>query len=256
MALRTYGDVRNDFLVKMNQSTTTGFYTDAILTTWFDMAHGYCAAKYKWPMTEGRYSTTSASATTNEDGYTVLQYPEGFRSDSIRLMTVAGKHFLKKNFYKWQDFVENNSSDTSVIYSDFGRQIYINPQAAGFSGTVALWGQINVAAIASDAGVGDPNATSIFTSAEEDGNEALVELMMSYALEKEKTPTTFYRGKYVSASSFRRQMADGILDAIWKRITDEQYGYQDTQNEGMWKRFDVTRGGFKEDIFRRDQWGL
>lgn len=259
MALQTYGDIRTDFLVKMNQSTTTGFYTEQMIFTWFNNAHAWSAAYKKWPMTEGRYSTTTASAYTNEDGYTCLVYPEGFRSDSIRMLTVAGKHFLKKNFYKWQDFIENNSSDTSVIYSDYGRILYFNPNAAGFSGTIAIWGQYNVPLSGYDtaaSGVGDPSATTIFTYAEEDGNQAIVREMMSYALEREKSPTSIVRGKMVSASAFQHQMAAEILDAVATRIAAEQYAYQDTQNEGMWKRFDVTRGGFKEDIFRRDQWGL
>ena len=103
--LRTQGNIIDQFLVRMNQSTTTAFYTDQMLTDWCSNANQWAAAKYKWPFTEGRYSTTSASSATNEDGWTTLQYPEGFRTDSIRLLTVAGKHFLKKNFLNILKFI-------------------------------------------------------------------------------------------------------------------------------------------------------
>lgn len=259
--LRTQGDIITDFLVKMNQSTTTAFYTDQILTTWASNAYSWAAAKYKWPMTEGRYSTTSASMSTNEDGYTALQYPEGFRSDSVRLLTVGGKHFFKKNFYKFQSFIEDNPGDTTDMYTDRTRTIYINPTAKDLSGTVVLWGQINPAALGTDtvAGVSgsigpDPLSTTIFTDVENDGNEAIVEKMISYALTREKSPTSIIRGKMVSASAFHASIAEGILDKIWARVAEEQFAYQDTLDEGWMKRFDVLRGGFKEDIFRRDQW--
>lgn len=257
--MRNYGDIRNDFLVKMNQSTTVAFYTEQILKDWFDDAHMWAASQFTWPFAEGRYSTTTASTSTNEDGWTTLQYPEGFKTDTVRLLTVGGKRFDKKNFYKWQQFIQDNTSDTSKIFSDYGRTIYINPQASDFSGTVTLWGQYNIAESnydTSSTGVGDPANTTIFTDVANDANEAILEKMMSYALVREKTPTSFYRGKFVSASSFHAQLAEDILGKVWKAIQAEQFGYQDTLNEGMWKRFDVLRGGFKEDIFRRDQWGI
>ena len=254
--LRTQGDIISEFLVRMNQTSTVGFYTDAILTTWASNANSWAAAKYKWPFTEGRYSTTFASLGSNEDGYTTLEYPEGFRTDSIRLLTVGGKKFFKKNFYKFRDFLEGNPNDTSKLFSDFSRVVYINPRASDLSGTVTAWGQINIPALASDSNIQVPTATTIFTDVENDGNEALVEKMMSYAYQREKSPTGVVKGKLVSSSGQHAQTAEMILDAIWKRVGDEQFGYQDTQSEGMYKRFDVLRGGFKEDVFRRDQWGF
>lgn len=240
----------------MNQSTTVSFYSEAIILKFASNAHAWAAARYKWPMTEGRISTTFASLTTSEDGYTTLEYPEGFRSDSIRLLTVGGKAFAKKNFYKFREFLENNPSDTSKICTDYARRVYINPNAGDLSGTVVAWGQFNVADIAYDTsadGIGDPNATTIFSSSEEDGNEAIIEKMMEYALTREKTPSSFYKGSLVSSASSHGAKAEAILEAIFKRIQEEQYAYHDTQNDGMWKRFDVIGGGFVDDLGRRDQ---
>lgn len=249
MALLNQGDIITEFLARMNVSTTVGFYTDARLTSWASNANQWAAARYKWPMTEGRYSTTSASLGTNEDGYTTLAYPEGFRADSVRVLTIGGKRFDKKIFNKFQGFLEDNSSDTSNIYSDFMRTILINPNAADRSGTVVAWGQYNVAPLATDtSGAGvtvqDPTALTIFSGVEEDGNEAIVEKMLEYAFLKEKdTKNADYHGA----------KASGILDRIWKRIQDEQAMYQTTKGDSMFERIDVASGNLESDIFRRDQ---
>lgn len=262
MALYNQGDIIKDFLARMNQSSTSAFYTDDILTNWCSNANQWAAARYKWPMTEGRYSTTSASLGTNEDGFTTLTYPEGFRADSIRLLTIGGKRFDKKIFIKFQGFLQDNPADTSDIYSDFFRTIVINPNAKDLSGTVVAWGQVNIPPLATDT-VGsvtgtigpDPTALTIFSGTEEDGNEAIVQKMMAYAYMRERSPVGLQRGKLVSASALHDQNASGILDAIWKRIQDEQAMYQTTRSDSMFERFDVVGGVLEEDAFRRDQWG-
>lgn len=255
MALYNQGDIINEFLVRMNVSTTVAFYTDAILTRWASNAHQWAASRYKWPMTEGRFSTTFATR-LQEDGYTVLEYPEGFRADSVRLLTIGGKEYKKTNFYKFRKFLEDNTQDTTKIFSDFGGRLLINPNASDLSGTAVMWGQINVAPLASDSNIQVPTALTIFSGVEEDGNEAIVELMMGYAKQREKTQTAVVKGQPQSAALMHAQKAGAMLDAIWKRIQDEQFAYQDSQNEGMFKRFDVLRGGFSEDLFKRDQWSF
>lgn len=250
--ISTTGGIKNDIIVKLGIDTTSAFYTDAVLDEWINTAHKWAANFKKWPMTEGRVSTTTASTSTNEDGWTVLEYPEGFKTDSIRMLTVGGKHFLKKNFYKFQEFIENNSSDTSVIYTDYARRIFINPNAAGFSGTIALWGQF----MPNDLDRTDPTQGTIFTGFNDEGNLAIVQEVMSYAADRERQGVGLVRGKVAGVGPFHHNSAIDILEHLWKTITDEQFMYQDTQNEGMFKRFDITRGGFKEDVFRRDSWGL
>lgn len=240
MALQNNGDIITEFLVRNNRTTTDGFITDVIAQGWLKDAHNWAMAYKKWPFTEGRVSTTSANLTTNEDGYLTISYPEGFRSDSIRLMTIAGKHFFKKNFYKFQSFLEDNSGDASLIYTDYARQVYINPSAATLSGTIAMWGQYQPVL-----DVTDMAATNLFSVYDEDANEAIIEKMTAYLKRKEHE---------AFEAQVLDQTAGARLEALQKRIQDEQFAYQDTLNEGLWKRFDVQRGGFKEDIFKRDQW--
>lgn len=237
-----------EVLVRLNQSSTAAFYTDPILSSWFNQAHKWAAAYKKWPFTEGRSSTTFASAVTSEDGYTVLEYPEGFKSDSIRYLRIGGKKVRKVNFYKFQKFIEDNGSSTDRIFSDYGRRIYINP-SIDLSGSTSVWGQF----VPADYDYTAAAQNTVFTGGEEEGNEAIVREMLSYALLREKTPTAMVRGNAVSAAIIKHQEASKVLDSIFEKIAEEAFGYESTQDDGMFKRFDVLRGGFTEDLFRRDQ---
>lgn len=190
-------------------------------------------------MTEGKNSTTSASLTTSPEGYTTLAYPEGFKADSIRLLTIGGKRWYKKNFYKFQAFLEDNPGDTGNNFTDYGRTLLMNPVAQDISGTVVVWGQFMPIL-----DVTDLTAKTIFSDYDEQGNEGLVKKMTSYLKEREHlTDEALLKDKEASAK----------LDEVKGLINEEQFAYQDTQNDGMFKRFDVLNGGFKEDLFRRDQ---
>lgn len=240
MALNTVGDIITEVLVRNNRTTTDGFITDTIIQGWVKDAHVWASAYKKWPMTEGKYSTTSASLATSAEGFTTLAYPESFKADSIRLLTIGGKRFKKKNFYKFQQFVEDNPNDTSKIWTDYGRQILINPMASDVSGTVVTWGQYTPTL-----DVTDMTAKTIFSDYDEQGNEAIVEKTTGYLKKRE--------GK-IEEAQLKDKEAKETLDAVKGLVDDEQFGYQDTQNEGMYKRIDILNGGFSEDLFRRDQW--
>ncbi len=239
MALRTTNDIITEVLVRNNRTTSDGFVTDSMIQSWVKDAHNWAAGYKKWPMTEGKNSTTSASLVTSAEGYTTLSYPEGFKTDSVRLLTVGGNRFYKKNFYKFQSFIEDNPADTSKIYTDYGRQILINPNASEFSGTVVCWGQFMPIL-----DVTDLTSLTIFSDYDEEGNEALVEKITSYLKRREHIP---------DEAELHDKRASEKLDSVKGLINDEQFGYQDTNNDGIWKRFDVLRGGFKEDLFKRDQ---
>lgn len=248
MALRTNSDIITEVLVRNNRSTTDGFVTDVMLQGWLKDAHMWATSYHKWPATEGRASTTFASYVTNEDGYLQGVYPEGWKSDSIRSLTIGGKKVTKTNFYKFQKFLEDNPSDTSRIFTDRSRVIYVNPNI-DLSGTVTAWGQY-----APILDVTDMTAITVFSDMDEEGNEAIVNAMSSYLFERESPSVTLVRGKMVSPSIAKMQRATDILDLMWKRVGDEQFGYNTVQDDGMFKRLDVLNGGFKEDLFRRDQW--
>lgn len=228
--------------MRNNRTTTDAFITDTTIQGWLKDAHVWAAGFKKWPMTEGKNSTTASSITTSPEGYIALNYPEGYKSDSIRLITVGGKRTLKKNFYKFQQFVEDNPNDTSKIWTDYGRVVLFNPMISEFSGTIVSWGQFMPIL-----DVTDMTATTIFSDYDEQGNESIVHKMTGYLKRREHL---------AEEAELYEKKAEQVLGEVEGLIDDEAFGYQDTNNEGWLKRFDVLRGGFKEDIFRRDQWGL
>lgn len=237
----TLAQIKNDVLVQLQANTTAAFYTDAILNDWIDKAHKWAAGYKKWPQTEGRSATTFASLVTNQDGLLEGNYPEGWRSDSIRKMRIGGKKVDKKEFRSFLDFVEDFPSDSERIFSDFGRVYYINPNI-DLSGSVVVWGQYTPVTIDST----DETATTVFSSGAEEANDAIIEEVLSYAKKREKKQ---------GEAQIHHENAKTILSELWDRFKDEQHQYQvaDSGDSGFFKRFDAVEGGFSDDLLRRDQ---
>jgi hypothetical protein len=237
--LNIVGDLMTEVLVRNNRTTTDGFITNAILQDWTRQAITWVCSYKKWPATEGRVSTTFASLKTSEDGYLVGEYPEGWKSDSIRLLTIGGKEVEKKNFYKFRKFVEDYPSDNDRVFTDFNRQYYVNPRI-DLSGTVTCWGQYTPFI-----DVTDLSATTPFSGNEEEANEAIVDKMSSYLK---------YRENKGNEALVCEQSAKLKLNELWQRIQDEQFAYQQPKGDyGMWERVDILGGDYYSDTIKRDQ---
>lgn len=233
--LNTIGDLMNEVLVRSGVSTTTtasgGLYTDTILNSWVNSAHRWASSYKKWPFTEGRVSTTYA-------GSEEIAYPENFKSDSIRFITIGGERFQKTNFEDYQIFRDEQPDADDKIFSDFSRIYFINPSADA-SGTLWAYGQYLVGSL----DVTDLGATTIFSNAEEEGNEAIVEEMLSYARMREKK---------TQEAEYHHQRAQQILDTIWEKHGAEQFAYQG-KDRGLFTRIDVVNGNNLSDELNTDQ---
>jgi hypothetical protein len=226
--IRTIEDIQTEVLVRGARTTSATDITDQILNDWTRDAYNWVCSYKKWPMTEGRASTTYASVEE-------LVPFEGWKSDSIRILTIGGERYEKKNFADYQMYREDYPAGDDKIFSDFAGLYFINVSAAG-SGTLTAYGQFTPAIDPTD-----KEAQTVFSNSEEDGNEAVVEMMLSY-LKK--------RDKLFDEAILHKTEAMRLLEGIWKSILDEQYAYQ-TKNRGMFKRFDVLEGG--EDYSKEDQ---
>lgn len=230
--MRTQSDIINEVLVRNNRSTTDAFITDAISKNWYKQAHVWASSYKKWPFTEGKASTTFSTSVQDENGNAIVPYFEGWKADSIRILTIGGKRLKKLEFSSFLRYLENYSSSSSNrlnnrrIFSDYSRQIYVN-SGADVSGTMTAYGQYMPIV-----DITDDTAISIFSDYDEEGNEAIIEKMSSYLKFKEAD---------LPASAAHDQLASKKLDELWIRIGDEQYGYQ-TQDQSMFDQFDVVRG--------------
>lgn len=238
MAFNTVGDIQQEVLVRMNRTTTDSFITDVMLQDWTAAAHTWAAAYKKWPFTEGRVTTTYSTSAVDENGEVVVSYPEGWKSDSVRYLQIGGKRLQKLQPYEYQTYREQNPADSKRIYTDFGRLLLINPNA-DVSGTLMVWGQYTPAIDPTDL-----TATTIFSTYEEDGNDAIVEKMISYIRRREHA---------TEEALLNEQTATQKLEAIWQRAADEQAMYQSGNNDGMWKRIDILNGANSDDLNHRDR---
>ena len=71
----TQETIITEVVVRLGTDTTVAFYTDAILERWVDQAHRWAVGYKRWPFSEGKVTTTYATAPEAK------LYPEGWRSD-------------------------------------------------------------------------------------------------------------------------------------------------------------------------------
>lgn len=234
MSLNTAGDIYTEVLVRNNRTTTDSFITDAMLQDWLRMAHVWASSYKKWPMTEARDRTATFSG-TEELPYTSLGV--SYKADSIRMLQVDGKRFQKLNFEDYQMFRESRPDGNDRVFSDYDRILFINP-TADVSGTVTTWGQYQPTIDPTDLA-----ATTVFSTRDEEGNEALVEKMTANLKRREHLP---------DEAELHDERAKAKLDEVWTRIQGEQYAYHTSKDrDGMFSRFDVLHGTTED--FDRDQ---
>lgn len=240
--MRTRDDIFTEVLARNNRTTTDGFISDTLLKAWYSQANIWGASYKKWPFTEGKASTTFTTAITDEMGNTIMQYPEGWKADSIRMLTIGAKRLQKIEFYSFLKFIEtlSGNNNNARIFSDYARQIYVNT-GADVSGTMTTYGQFQPAI-----DLTDETGLTVFSDFDEEGNEGIVEKMSSYLKRRE------HLGDEADEHDKR---ASDKLDEVYSRIGDEQYGYQ-TKDQSMFSDFDVIRGrgsnGF-DQLRREDQ---
>jgi 5S rRNA maturation endonuclease (ribonuclease M5) len=236
--MRTRDHIFTEVLVRNNRTTTDGFITDTNLKNWYTEANVWATSFHKWPFTEGKTSTTYSTAVTDDMGNALIQYPEGWKADSIRIVTVGGKKLDKLAFNSFLRFIEDNPNNTSRVYSDYARQLYVNVNA-DVSGTLTAYGQyMPIVDVTDETGI------TLFSDFDEEGNEAIVEKMSSYLKRREHL---------IDEAELHDSRAVAKLEEIWKRVLDEQHAYQ-TRNQNMFEDFDVIRGrGVNNQWFRRDQ---
>lgn len=221
--------------VTTTATTAQGLFTDTILRNWVDYAHRWAAAYKPWPFTECRSTTTY---TSSQEEWTLLtSYETPFKADSIRLLQIGGERLQKLNFEDYQIFREEHSSDSDRVFSDYARMLFVNPNV-DLSGTMTAWGQFQPPAW-SDTTDDHPTsgAQSVFSTSEDEGNQAIVEEALSYLKEREKKTEESIR---------HHEKAINLLEVLWKRMGDEQFGYQ-SKNRGMFKRIDLVSGSYYDD---------
>ena len=233
----TRGDIKTEVLVRSGKDTTSAWTSEAFINDWINQAHRWAAGYKPWPYTEGRTSTTYSTASEEWDF-------EGYRADSFRLLQIGGKRLRKLNFEDYQIFKEEESSADDRVFSDFGGLVFVNTKVDA-SGTLTAWGQYMPATIPDGDGATADDLETVFSEGGDEGNQAVIEETLSYIANRENKR---------DIANNHHGLAKQLLDELWKRIQDEQYGYQThPARQGMYQRFDVLRGAQTDELIRRDQ---
>jgi len=212
-------------------------FSETELTSWLTLGKDLAVARHTWPFTEGRREIASVSGTEQYD------YPTDMKSDSLRYLTVDGKHYEKKLFEDYLRYKEDYPSGSKKFYSDRNRILYVNTLAEGFANSIVCYGQVEVSGT-----VDSTVSSSVFTMAEPEGDEAIIKLAYATALGNDKL-------KRFNDARKERIEAFEILDAIWAKIAAKQHTYQ-TQDNPMFKYLNVVDGAMDDEIRSRNQFNI
>lgn len=225
-----------EVLVRNNRTTTDSFITDTMLQDWVRDANRWATAYHKWPFTEKRDLSTTWSG-SEETEYTALGV--GYKTDSIRMILIGDKRMKKLNYEDYLIFREEQPESNDRVFSDYGRTVFINPNA-DVSGSLVTYGQYSPSVDPTDL-----TAKTVFSDYDEEGNEAYVEKMTSFLKRRENQQ---------EVAELHDQRASAKLEEIWQRILGEQFKYQShPATGGMFKRVDVIEGNYEDELFKRNQ---
>ena len=229
--MRTRDDIFTEVLVRNAIGTSDTFITDAILKNWFRDAHLWASSFHKWPMTEGRVSTTFSA--TEEWQF------EGYKADSLRMILIGGSRLTKLNFEDYQTFREEEPTGSDRVFTTFGKLVFVNPYC-GLTGTMVAYGQYQPYI-----DVTDETGLTIFTDWNDEGNEAIFEKMSSYLKR---------RMGNMSASLTHEETAKNKLNEAWNHYMQEQNRKQTHPDSGgMFKRIDVLVGTSGDNVSSENQ---
>jgi len=216
-----------EFCSKLNidwsDITSNDLFSETELTRWLTIARDEIVAKHPWPITEGKRDLAVVG------GQEEYRYWSDMKSDSIRYLSVNGKRYRKLLFESYLKYREDYSSGQGRYFSDRARRIYINPLVTDFANTIRAYGQIQVSIA-----INSTITTTIFSDAEPEIDEAIIQLAYSIALssEKMKNPT---QGRKERTESFEK------VDGIWDKIATRQHTYQ-TKDKPMFRKLNILEG--------------
>ena len=166
-----------------------------------------------WTFTQGVVEVTLPNPLTPS-----YSYPVNFADESIFFVAVNGIPWMgpnngKRTFHDYQKWFSDYPTDTSVIWSEYGRKYYLNANACTIGQTVDLYGKLRYTKLASDS---DLLPFSPASDAQEDsGNQAIIKLAYSYLLASEKK-------KDIAGSAAMSKEAYADLDVVWEPMAERR----------------------------------
>ncbi|HEY1757957.1 MAG TPA: hypothetical protein VGG72_21485 [Bryobacteraceae bacterium] len=198
-----------------------------------------------WTFTEGVVTLTAPGSPTAS-----YDYPETFEDESIFVVIVNGVAWIglgngKRNFAEYMKWLSDYPTDTSLIYTEFARQYYLNRNAYSGGQSYSLYGKLRCPTLED---VDDLLPFSPDTDDDENsGNHAIILLAYADALASDKKGNT---------AGAKDQEARGmmLLDTVWEPMGERKaqkaaqhqpfFNGQDLFPSRRSTRFDTTPGNF------------
>lgn len=186
----------------------------AELRIWINLA-----TQRAWDFARWIFSEEAVFTRTTASEY--YDYPVNFISDSIHILKIGEANKLKTckkiRFEDYQKYRENYPNGKDLIFSDFKRFYFINPNIFSINENIEVWGKRRARKLVAD---NDLLPFSPDTDNEENsGNEAIVKLAYAMALSSDKK-------KDKRRAQVEEKEAYAILSIIANREQEEQVQYQ------------------------------
>lgn len=194
--------IRDDLSI----ATGDSFFSDAYIQRIANRAVKWLAGLHNWQQTQ---ESRKRDSEANQEYY---NYPENYKTDSIFKLSFNGDRYDRKSFEEYEKYKEDfTSGATDKIYTDFKRQMFLNPAPTTVA-EITIWGHVIPDDMSADAD------THPFAKEGE-----LEELIIQYAegLAKQKGRGTLYNAGVADC-----QAAESKANKLWEAQKKEQAKYQ------------------------------
>lgn len=183
-----------------------------------------------WPFTQNSATGTTAGAT--------IAAPQTLMAGSIFLLRINSKEYKKLLYEDYLKYLEDYSSATDRIWSEYKRTIYLNANSFTVGQAYELYGKGLAPTLSSS---GDllpfsPDADNY----EHSGNEAIVQLAYSEALDSEKLNKS-------PQAEIERKKAYDTLNILWKPFAESRALLQ-SKGRAMFNTPDFFGGSSKSSV--------
>src|ERR1700735_3664760 len=199
---------------------------------------------HPWTFTEGKVSLTLPNPLT-----AFYAYPVNFEDESIFLIVVNGVAWIgagngKRNFTDYIKWLSDYPTDTSPIWTAFGRNYYLYQNTCKSRQRIDIYGKLRSTILVSDTDLLPFSPTS--DNYQDSGNEAIILLAFAFLLSSEKK-------RNPQQAAIETKNAYTILDTVWAPMA-ERRSQKNPQNKPFFNsgdlfperrnRFDTNIGNF------------
>lgn len=171
--INTYLEMQTELAARLMVASNSTTFSATRLGELLNNANQWATQMFIWlELVRGRM-------TNSKSGYEYYDYPSDFRTGTIIRLEVDNEPYERKNFEDYLDFKKNNPGSQEKIFAHYGRQYFIYPTpTANGTNNISVWGAIQAPALTQN------TDTTIFSSQNMSGNEAIIKKAFSVAIKR------------------------------------------------------------------------